>query len=619
VNGYAAGMPQRAPLVVAFFVAASCAPPGGAASVSVLVDAEAGGTVALDDGTRLQIPPGALGEDTTITMARPDPAVLQGAHVAAVELTPSGLELSAPATLTLPFSPARATDDVDLVLEVMSEANPLDRAGDEIQPFVAVPDAARVGDAFTAPITHFSWYSIFGHRRLYMGLELPGRTLQNGDILYALIDAVGYRNATDRPMHVGMFVENERDDGVIESTLPDPGCTPNYLEGVERHSYDGDPGFRRLCGAHVFVGARRPKGELTAAMRSAAVAAAASRLDKPYGIIALNNSERVGIIAGGISCVELTEDSWEEAGVNISLTPDALLWPQDQFENTVPVDSITVQIEDGALVVPVVGAVHRQNQGDEGRYDTGFMPNGVPMELTITADPNVFEDGRATIVEPSSSPQALKDLVFVPGQDDADRTVTFTFRLRVPSTGAETEQKLAVKVQGGAVCVLDPPPEVYVLGTLAGTTSSGSFSLPAKVAFSEQEVFGPSFYLTTQDCSSGTCVSTFDRNGNLGMQLTNIPLPQPGVDKTVVHTVDGGTIAGARNTDITCAPDPDASGAYHFYNGESVSGTVTYRMSTSCDAPTLTFDLTGSETEPDQSTLEETTSTCAFTATFTPD
>jgi hypothetical protein len=69
--------------------------------VRVLVKAALGGTVSLADGPTLEIPPGALARDTTITISETGTAA-QNDH-AIYEFGPSPLDFLTPVTVTLPL------------------------------------------------------------------------------------------------------------------------------------------------------------------------------------------------------------------------------------------------------------------------------------------------------------------------------------------------------------------------------------------------------------------------------------------------------------------------------------------------------------------------------------
>jgi len=90
-----------------------CSDPGAEITVDTvraIVGAD-GGELALTDGTRVQIPAGALAALTEISITvTTDAAVPEAIGVAAgraYRIEPSGLELAVPAEITLPFDPLK--------------------------------------------------------------------------------------------------------------------------------------------------------------------------------------------------------------------------------------------------------------------------------------------------------------------------------------------------------------------------------------------------------------------------------------------------------------------------------------------------------------------------------
>jgi hypothetical protein len=117
-------------------------------TTTVHVTAAAGGTVADPSGkTSLVIPPGALEKDTDITLALTPAA--SGAVVEVSELGPDGLKFLKPVALSIKADAALATAGKSLALAVLENGA-----------FKAVEGSAYANGAATAPITHFSKYSI---------------------------------------------------------------------------------------------------------------------------------------------------------------------------------------------------------------------------------------------------------------------------------------------------------------------------------------------------------------------------------------------------------------------------------------------------------------------------
>jgi hypothetical protein len=117
-------------------------------TTTVHVTAAAGGTVADPSGkTSLVIPPGALAKDTDITLAL-TPATAGGV-VEVSEFGPDGLTFLKPVALTIKADAALATAGKSLALAVLENGA-----------FKALEGSTYANGAATAPIQHFSKYSI---------------------------------------------------------------------------------------------------------------------------------------------------------------------------------------------------------------------------------------------------------------------------------------------------------------------------------------------------------------------------------------------------------------------------------------------------------------------------
>lgn len=117
-------------------------------TTTVHIKAAEGGTVTDPSGnTSLVIPPGALGDDVDITLQVI--AKLGAAVVDVSDFGPSGLTFSTPATLTIKAAASHAPEGKTLALAL--------QVGDEFQ---AVSGSTYANGAASAPITHFSRYSV---------------------------------------------------------------------------------------------------------------------------------------------------------------------------------------------------------------------------------------------------------------------------------------------------------------------------------------------------------------------------------------------------------------------------------------------------------------------------
>ena len=438
---------------------------GAVETVSAVVSAADGGTVRFTDGTGIEIPPGALAEDTAITLSRPAPEAFDDtALLAAVTLEPHGLTLKVPAKLVLTYREPPAGGVASLVLVSASRLNDPVLVGGQVAPYAVVPKTVDEANRLvSASIEHFSWYGLNATPRIHLALELPGKYLRNGDILYALTGGQGFDKATAFPMHVGLFVEDSTHDSVIESTIPTESCTDDHFRGVAINSYVGPldktlglatTGFTELCGEHIFMGARVPYETddvaITDAVRSAAVAAAKERIGDPYGILTLDTpgwgSGTFGgpfTVGTGTSCVELAEDAWEDAGLNILRVPDVYLTPHAQFLATRPVD--VIEVEAGEEVrIPLIGVTRDE---DTFHYRRGTVTGAkglVPMRLELFGPVDVLQSLYGLVT--TTSRQGLQDFVFDPTDAEAGQSHQFHFKLEDEQTGLTTTFDLYIDV-----------------------------------------------------------------------------------------------------------------------------------------------------------------------------
>ena len=508
----------------------------GMQTAVAVIPAATGGTVALPDGTGVEIPAGALAKDTEIKVSRPEPQSFGPNGVpAAVLLEPEGLTFSAPVKVTIPFDSAGVDDPTRLHLVMASTLHEQSDSGGETSAFEMLADAERQDGAFVAEIDHFSMLAVAYHPDIFVTPALPGKYMRPGDILYSVTNATMYVGGTLFPTHVGMFAGGPDNDLVIESTISTPGCNDAY--GVVEGKWEGFCGFWHLNGEHILTGIRRPSYKSTVEQGEAAVAAAKTYVgNTSYGVVGLSTP------ATGLTCVQLTEQAWEQAGVNISYTPDILLTPHNQFENTIPVTNITVDVKDGEVKIPVVMAVH---EGIMSGY-TALGKNGIDGTVTLISDfPGPVEEGRAKLVDVPPDAQEYKALVFQPNQEDVGWFYTFGLEISVPSLGiSKTMNKFVrIKVEGetggtGPACPMPKKPyngaTPYYVGRMMGYTwPGGDFLTEAK-----PDDPWPHAYLG--QTADGTPYLDLNASSSAdgGSLIIKFPLPGPpmgGVTQTITH------------------------------------------------------------------------------------
>ena len=357
-------------------------------SRSVLIDAEQGGTIQVAN-TLLTVPPGALPQDTVITVARPEGLTLGADGIEYVTLEPSGLTFDQPVTLTLTY-----TDSPDVDEEFINFALYSETTGEwEILPVLA-RDAA--GSQVTVQVSHFSYGAFYTDEPLYLVMELPGQYLRPGDILYRMDPECGQDKADWFPGHTGIYSETvgsaPYDQPIIESNRFDEQRGACDSGGVR--PYTMSQFIAESC--DFYLGARRPAG-VTAAAQVQARDFAARQMDKGYLAIGQGDWLSNGAC---YSCVGLVEDAYEKAGRDIvpwSLGPG--ITPLDQYKHTVPVTAITAQVGE-QIRIPVYAILKVAASSAPDYYvrggavtATGLPPGGTFDDGVFTWTPTVADGG----------------------------------------------------------------------------------------------------------------------------------------------------------------------------------------------------------------------------------
>lgn len=120
-------------------------------TVSKDVSAATGGTVE-GPGVKLDIPPGALSEDTTISVTVKSKAGIPGQDTVAssvFEMGPDGLQFSQPVTVRLDFDASNPPADSTAQIAVLEGST-----------WRALGDSAVSGSSVTATTTHFSTFAV---------------------------------------------------------------------------------------------------------------------------------------------------------------------------------------------------------------------------------------------------------------------------------------------------------------------------------------------------------------------------------------------------------------------------------------------------------------------------
>jgi hypothetical protein len=331
------------------------APPGD--TVSKSISAAAGGRIDLPDGTSLEIPPGALAEDATITITTPKNQTDAGGFLI-YQLGPSGTTFSKPVTLTVPYTDRPQGDPLISAWEY-STVTPLVDLGSEKTRWQDLAPSARdmENNRVSFELQHFSFVllAVAVPKYAHIVKDIPPEYLLPGDILFALTTLSGKPGPDFNPGHVGMFVGG-RDpctdaisDRVIEATPPRVASSKLAT-------------FKTAFG-HQYLGARRPGGGLTYGDRAGIVTYLERQIGKDYGSAVPGTDIQIPVGEGNIdelafSCVGLAEAALDsiDKGVIPALNEAFASVPLELWATTVPVSDITVEVGD-QVDIPVVGLV----------------------------------------------------------------------------------------------------------------------------------------------------------------------------------------------------------------------------------------------------------------------
>ena len=159
-------------------------------SVTAAIKAAEGGSMTLPDGARLDIPPGALPRDLTITVRIPTKQSADSTSFTYV-IEPPGVKLLAPATLTLTMNHFPTESDFVQAF-LSSKVNPVVDVGREQTNWVVANATARDPDkrtmSFALPdfTALFAIISVDAEHRTYLVTDIPAAYLHRGDLLFTL-------------------------------------------------------------------------------------------------------------------------------------------------------------------------------------------------------------------------------------------------------------------------------------------------------------------------------------------------------------------------------------------------------------------------------------------------
>jgi len=349
-------------------------------SASQFIRASQGGTVSIDN-VQLEIGPGALPQDTEITISQQaDVPGIGDRGVQMLQLEPDGLSFSTPARLSLSYSEPLTFNEEEISFFTFNDELSL---WEELDIVSHDTDNNRV----VVDVNHFSFIVSIFNRPVDVVLHLPGKYLQKGDLIYALtINTEGSTIFKWFPGHAAMYVGTrnastpmEELDGssIIESTpLVDMTLIRCEHRGVTSSTLSDfvDPRI------HIYMGARRLPG-LSTDDRTRIV---------HYALSALNRNALYAAIRQGnlgdhcYSCVGLTEAAYDHSGNSIipPLLEFPFIIPLEQYIRTEPIKHITVK--SGELVDFDVRRVTRNPTTKVFSDDSTVSISGCPSDASCS-------------------------------------------------------------------------------------------------------------------------------------------------------------------------------------------------------------------------------------------
>ncbi|MCX6285468.1 MAG: fibronectin type III domain-containing protein, partial [Bacteroidetes bacterium] len=322
-----------------------------------------GGQLVLPDGSKLTIPANALSNDVTITISKIKGNPIIGlADVEYIKLEPEGLVYNSAVSLELPLSNIQKIDTSLLVAATMK-----DGVIENLEPVIdKQKNVARIS------ITHHSWLSLNVYQKLYLVLDIPGKYLMKGDLIYALALTTGNDKFWWFPGHAALYlgtsdpISNNNDgESIIESTPDFDGVSMNNTFSTFKSSW-----------FHLFMGARRYNGGITAQNRNEIASYSISKLGTCYAIVG-------GRFFKCYSCVNLTELSYEHTGLNIIplVYEFPTMLPYTQYALTNPVNEIVVKAGE-SMSIPIYGVVWKgfsegyKNDASDFTAQVSNLPSG---------------------------------------------------------------------------------------------------------------------------------------------------------------------------------------------------------------------------------------------------
>ena len=389
-----------------------------------------GGKISLNgDKIIIDLPPNAVSRPVYISIS--DLTGNMPTDYKKYELLPHGLEFNQPISLTLPYQ--NNPNNVQCSLEAYSQSQ--ERI--EGLKILNIDQNLKIAQL---KITHFSCIILWDTPQIQLVVDIPGKYLRKGDLLYTLT----YNDFDNNkfhwfPGHVGLYLGTE-----------DPSSISNdgkkIIESVYDVHYSSMSDFINASN-HLYVGARRYNGFVSVDNQNKIADYAIQQWGKPWNVFVLGNSD-----GSDFSCVGLTESAYDNAGLSIVPKSDeVILYPYDQFKRTIPINQITIKSGE-KIELYVYGVVSSITEGYKKTADGVTIVNKPDKALwEFKIDPSLLS--------------ASYKYTWIPNQSDVGMSYDVTFNVKKNNLIGSTQESQTISfnvIQGDISSVANTTWDVTV-------------------------------------------------------------------------------------------------------------------------------------------------------------
>jgi hypothetical protein len=437
-----------------------------------------GGTIKFDDKTTLKVFPGSLTKDLNIKITRfKTSSSNYQMEREMIILEPEGTIFSKPSTLTLSY------ENININTSESLQGFSCNNGIWEELKIISKDENKK---ELKVEVNHFSILFILKRLDLYLTVDIPGKYLKKGDLIYCLALLDEKDKFSWFPGHAALYLgtdklDNNNNDG------------QNLIESSPYEVRFNTLDYFKVATFHLFMGARRYDGSISDDQRRQIANFALNQIGKPYSKVGQDPT------SNSFSCVGLTEAAYESTVPQLNIIPKILEipWslPYDQYARTKPIDKITIKSGD-EISIEVYGViwddVEKYIKTIEG-IDILNLPNGASW--TKSDESWIFK--------------------WKPGEGDVNKSFNVTYRVARSISGLSERQSQIINFEVVSKIAANNPPLVPAVispinGAIEVSTSptlNWSCTDPDGDALTYDVYFGTTYNPTTVIASNQTVTS----------------------------------------------------------------------------------------------------------------